>query len=74
MPVRRPPHIGQHVQVVFLGATVPGVIGEINEQERRVRVLTEEGEEITFALSRATGQFVAEGGPAGPRLVFLDPP
>ena len=48
MPVRRPPHIGQHVRVVFLGATVPGVIDEIDEQERRLLVLTEEGEKITF--------------------------
>ena len=73
MPVRRPPHIGQHVEVVFLGATVPGVIDGIDEQERRLLVLTEEGEEITFALSRATGQFVAEGSPTGARLVFHDP-
>jgi hypothetical protein len=74
MPVRRPPHIGQHVRVVFLGATVPGVIDEIDEQERRLLVLTEEGEEITFALSRATGQFIADGSPTGARLVFHDRP
>jgi hypothetical protein len=73
MSVRRPPHIDQHVRVVFLGATVPGVIGEIEEQRRRLLVRTEEGEEITFALSRATGQFVAEGSSTGPRLVFPDP-
>ena len=73
MPVRRPPRIGEHVEVVFLGATVPGVIDGIDEQERRLFVLTEDGEEITFALSRATGQFVAEGSPTGARLVFHDP-
>jgi hypothetical protein len=74
MPVRRLPHIGEHVTVAFFGATVEGMIGAIDEYQRRLGVLTEEGEAITFALSRATGQFVAEDGSSGARLVFHDRP
>lgn len=59
------PHIGEHVTVAFFGATVHGVIGEIDEHQRRLCVLTEEGEAITFTLSRATGQFVAESSSSG---------
>jgi hypothetical protein len=74
MPVRRLPHIGEYVTVAFFAATVQGVIGAIDEHQRRLRVLTEEGEALTFALSRATGQFVAAGGSSGARLVFHDRP
>lgn len=64
------PRVGDHVPVVFLGALVDGVIGEIDEQRRQLHVLTADGETITFALSRATGQFMADGSSSGPRLVF----
>jgi len=72
MPVRRLPHIGEHVTVAFFGATVYGVIREIDEHQRQLCVLTEEGDAITFTLSRATGQFVADGTSPGTRLVFHD--
>ena len=68
------PHIGEHVTVAFFGTTVHGVIGEIDQQQRLLRVVTEEGETIAFALSRATGQFVAEGSSSGARLLFDDRP
>jgi len=64
------PRVGDHVTVVFLGALLDGVIGEIDEQRRQLHVLTDYGEAITFALSRATGVFMADGSSSGPRLVF----
>jgi len=72
MPVRRMPHVGDHVTVAFFAATVDGVIAQIERDHRRVHVITADGETITFALSRATGQFVADAGSSGARLVFQD--
>ena len=74
MPVRRLPHVGERVTVAFFGAAVQAVIGEFDERQRRLCVLTDEGEAITFTLSRATAQFVAEGNSAGARLLFHDRP
>ena len=68
------PYVGDHVTVAFFGATVPGVIDLVEEDRRRVHVLTEDAETITFALSRATGQFVAETGSIAARLLFFDRP
>jgi hypothetical protein len=59
--------------VAFLGARVPGVVEEIAEGGRRLRVVTEDGEAITFTLSRATGQFAAAGSSHGARLLFNQP-
>ncbi len=56
--------------VVFLAARVPGTIEWVDEDLHRVGVLTEEGEEISFALNRKLARFVAEEHPAGPRLAF----
>lgn len=70
MPVRRLPQTGDHIIIAFFGTSVHGVIEQVEEDRRRVHVLTEDGDAITFALSRATGQFVAEDGSSGARLVF----
>jgi hypothetical protein len=69
MPVRRQPHPGDRVTVAFLGASVQGVVSDIDLARRRLQVLTEEGEQIPFKLSRATGQFVAENSSKA-RLIF----
>jgi hypothetical protein len=69
MPLRRMVRPGDRVIVAFLGATVRGEVEHVNEQQRRLEVLTDEGDTIMFALSRATGQFVAEDA-SGARLVF----
>jgi len=74
MPVRGLPRIGDHIIVAFFGATVQGVIEQVEPDRRRVRVLTDDGDAITFVLSRGTGQFVAEDGSSGARLVFHDRP
>ncbi|HTU83973.1 MAG TPA: hypothetical protein VMF57_00290 [Solirubrobacteraceae bacterium] len=70
MPVRQMPYVGDRVIIVFLGTTISGVIDRVEEAGRRVDVLTEDGEPITFTLSRATGQFVANAGSGGARLLF----
>jgi uncharacterized protein (UPF0218 family) len=69
MPLRRLPRAGDAVTVAFLAAAVPAEIAHVDERQRRVQVLTHEGEMIVFTLSRATGQFMAEGASAA-RLVF----
>jgi hypothetical protein len=66
------PRVGDQVVVVFLAASVRGVVERVDEDLRGLEVLTEEGEELRFELSRATGSFVS-GGQTGPRLYFGDP-
>lgn len=70
MRARAMPQIGGSVAVLYLGTTVPGVVTEIEEDGRGLLVLTDEGDTLTFALSRATGRFV-DDGPSGARLVFV---
>lgn len=73
MPIRRMPTVGDHVSVVFLAVRVAGVIESVDEAERRLHVLTEEGELIAFTLDRATGIFRTASTPDG-RLVFEERP
>jgi len=58
------------VTVVFLGRRVAGVVIGVEQDARRLLVTTEEDETIEFALSRATGTFLAGGNQTGPRLLF----
>ena len=44
------------------------------ETEGDLRVVTEEGETLRFALNRATATFMVEGSQTGPRLTFDDAP
>ncbi len=64
------PHVGDHVTVLFLATRADGVIEHVDEDLHRLRVLTEDGDRITFALNRATGRFLAEGHHSGARLLF----
>jgi hypothetical protein len=71
MRARVVPRVGGRVVVVFLAASVRGVVERVDDDLRGLQVLTEEGEEMRFELSRATGSFVS-GGQTGPRLYFGD--
>jgi hypothetical protein len=64
------PHVGAPVTVVFLAARIPGVVTRVEDEARRVLVLTEEGETVSFALSQATGTFLLDGRQSGARLLF----
>ncbi len=64
------PRVGGAVVVNFLGSTVRGTVDEIAADGRRLRVTTEEGDTLWFALNRATATFTAEGHQTGARLSF----
>jgi hypothetical protein len=64
------PTVGGTVRVIFLGATVTATVDTVDPDGRRLRVTTEEGETIWFALNRATATFTAEGHQTGARLSF----
>ncbi len=70
MRTRAMPHVGDAVTIVFLAASVFGIIERVEDERRRLHVLTEDGEAMTFTLKRATGRFVAAGDESGARLVF----
>ena len=64
------PRVGGAVVVNFLGSTIRGTVDEIADHGRRLRVTTEDGETLWFALNRATATFTAEGHQTGARLSF----
>ncbi len=64
------PTVGGAVRVIFLGATVKATVDTVDPDGRRLRVTTEDGESIWFALNRATATFTAEGHQTGARLSF----
>ena len=64
------PQVGGAVVVNFLGSTVRGTVDEIAADGRRLRITTEDGEALWFALNRATATFTAEGHQTGARLSF----
>jgi hypothetical protein len=66
------PTVGARVTVAFLDARVAGVIEEVRDDGRRLVVATSDGRRLTFALSRATGQFAEDGEQTGARLSFDD--
>lgn len=66
------PTVGAPVTVAFLDARVAGVIEELRDDARLLVVATSDGRRLTFALSRATGQFVEDGEQTGARLSFDD--
>jgi hypothetical protein len=70
--MRKLPCSGAHVQIAYLGVTHEGVIEEVQDQGRRVLVLTEEGEELTFILTALTGRYMADGAQTGARLLLGD--
>jgi hypothetical protein len=74
VPLRRAPFVGAAVTVVFLARRVRATVEEMGDGGRRLVVVTEDGEPITFVLSPATGNFVEEGrAVGGARLTFDEP-
>jgi len=57
---------------VFLGARIGGVVTQVDDGGRRLLVWTDDGEALSFSLSRATGNFHKDGQQSAPRLVFDD--
>ena len=57
--------------VVFLARRVGGSVEEMYDDGRRLVVVTDDGELLTFVLSPATGNFAEEGrSVGGARLTF----
>ncbi len=74
MRPRAIPRVGGSVAVAYLGARVPGVVRKVEDDGRTLVVLTEDGQTLTFALSRATGWFTVRGQQSAERLLFEDDP
>jgi hypothetical protein len=70
MRARGIPRIGASVTVVFLDGRTRGIVERAEADLRGVEVRTEDGELLTFRLSRATGRFTSEGRQSGARLLF----
>lgn len=66
------PHLGDSVTVVFLGARLDGVVTHVDDSGRQLTVWTDDGEALSFVLSRATGNFHRDGQQSAARLVFDD--
>jgi hypothetical protein len=64
------PRVGGAVTVSFLGSTVGATVDAVAPDGRRLRVTTDDGETLWFALNRATATFTAEGHQTGARLSF----
>jgi hypothetical protein len=64
------PRLGGAVLVSFLGSNVRATVDVVASDGRRLRVTTEDGEVLWFALNRATATFTAEGHQTGARLSF----
>jgi hypothetical protein len=65
------PQPGRSVLIDYLGTTVHGTVKEVSDEGRRLEVVTEDGDTLTFALNRATATFTAGGGQTAPRLRFV---
>jgi hypothetical protein len=65
------PEPGRRVVIDYLGSSVDGTVKAVADDGRRLEVVTEEGETLTFELNRATAMFTAGGGQTAPRLRFL---
>jgi hypothetical protein len=70
MALRRLPRLGEEVTVSYLAVDVTGVIDEIDETQRRLRVVTEDGESLVFTLDAATASFVCGTHGVTARLRF----
>jgi hypothetical protein len=68
--LRAMPQVGGSVLVNFLGATEAATVDRIEDEGRRLRVTTPDGESLWFALNGATATFTAEGHQTGARLSF----
>jgi hypothetical protein len=68
--LRAMPQVGGSVLVNFLGSAVPATVDRVEGEGRRLRVTTDDGESLWFALNGATATFTAEGHQTGARLSF----
>ncbi len=64
------PWVGGPVLIDFLSGPVAGTVSRVDAAGRRVEVVTEEGDPVSFTLNRATATFTAGGGQTGARLRF----
>lgn len=68
-PSRPVPRVGARARIAhFGGSHEPGVVAEVLDDGRRLRVVGESGEVFEFMLSPATARFLAAGPAGGPRL------
>jgi len=67
---RKIPYVGDEVIVALLAARTAGVVMRVEDGARRLLVKTEDGQAMSFALSRATGTFLLDGQQSGARLLF----
>jgi hypothetical protein len=71
-PSRPLPRVGAAARIAhFGGGFERGVVVEVLEDGRRVRVRGESGDTFEFVLSPATARFVHAAGAHGPRLELL---
>jgi hypothetical protein len=68
-PSRPVPRVGGQARLAhFGGGFERGTIVAVHEDGRRLQVRSDTGELLEFVLSPATGRFVCDGDPHGPRL------
>ncbi|HEY5260717.1 MAG TPA: hypothetical protein VIJ33_01230 [Solirubrobacteraceae bacterium] len=71
-PSRPLPHIGGRARIVhFGGGSEPAMVVAVEDDGRRLRVRSEDGELHEFLLSPANARFVSAGDPHGPRLELV---
>jgi hypothetical protein len=63
------PRLGASVVAAYLAVHVPGRIVQVDADLRGVEVELNDGERLRFALSRATGTFIAQDSSRA-RLLF----
>jgi hypothetical protein len=68
--LRKVPHVGESVRIVYLAAERRGAIERVSEDMRELEVLSEDGHILIFRLNQATARFVAIGDHLGARLSF----
>jgi hypothetical protein len=72
-PTRPLPRVGAPARIThFGGGSQPGVVLEVDDEGRRLRVRSDDGELLEFVLNPATARFVHAGAPHGPRLELLE--
>jgi hypothetical protein len=71
-PSRPVPRPGTRARIAHFGGELePGVVIDVAEEGRRLRVRAHSGETLEFVLNPATARFVAAGASHGPRLELL---
>jgi hypothetical protein len=68
-PSRPIPEVGMRAVVQHLAADVDAVVRSVDDEGRRLRVETADGQTLEFTLRKSTGKFQAAG--SGPRLKLM---